>query len=258
MRPFKFIFSVLFILSVVAWRAPVATFWWASPTGSGTSCGTASLSPSGTPCLLQAAYNQAAPGDTVILRGGTYTGKFGFSTDTTAGNETTIRSYCAYLVGGCPANPSEWAKIDGYVHTTLNGEIDSSTTTLTLTDGSQFSQNDVVWIGDDGSAPAESLLLWTKSGNQFGPGNIRGYNGTTPTSHGNGAVVRNDSPVVTIDGNYTILRDVEVFSSLPIRSWNFTQSDPSLYASQGVRIFADHVSLINVIIHDTRDAIFSN
>lgn len=63
--------------------------------------------------------------------------------------------------------------------TTLAGDINSSVTTLSLTDGSSYSEGDTILIG------TENILLGVKNVNQF-TGCTRGYRLTTAVLHTNG------------------------------------------------------------------------
>ena len=192
------------------------------------------------PWDLQTALDQPAavqPGTTIYLRGGTYVGKFISNLTGTASNPITVRSY-----------PGEWAKIDGYVHTSLNGSIGTGTNPITLANASIFSDSTVVFIDN------EQIYMADKSGNTYS--NIgRGWGGTPVTSHSNGATVRDDSDIFNIDGAYTNFRDFEVMSSYTIRSYNLILFDPSAFRGEGINVHGNHIKLINLVIHDCREGI---
>src|SRR5262249_33844225 len=142
-------------------------------------------------------------GSTIYLRGGVYKGKFASQLTGTAGNEITVKSY-----------PGEWAVIDGYFTTTLNGSISSTTGTITLTDASKLKEGDAITFHDGSEGSEEQVYLNGKSGNTFTSCG-RGLNGTTAVSHTSGAMVVLGGNQLTINGSYAIYRDFEIRNSDP-------------------------------------------
>lgn len=103
--------------SEITFPTPTHTYY-ASPTGSGSACTLAS------PCSLQFAVNQAAAGETVLLRGGIYaTGEIDLPRSGAAGAPIILRSYKgeeAVLDGGDPATFTWTAQGGGVYHTSVN------------------------------------------------------------------------------------------------------------------------------------------
>lgn len=228
----------LIILCFLFAPASGATYY-ASTSGSGSSCSLAS------PCSIQTLATTACSADDIgYLRGGTYNFKLTFACSGTSGHPIVIRSY-----------PGELAVIDGYLTTTLNGAISNSQTTLTLTDGTKFPAGTFVIIDQ------EVIYLETKSSTNVASLANRNQGGTDggAASHSSGAIVRiGYAPQITINGDNVALRDLEILSSDPQRSFSRTLSDPSVHRGQGVQVAsgADNVSIINCKIHDNRDGIY--
>lgn len=204
--------------------------YYASPTGLASNSGTI-----GSPWSLQKALINASQtsGDTLYLRGGTYLGKYQSTL-----NGGTVRSY-----------PGEWAKIDGYYTTTLNGAIDASQTSFALTSAVEILAGSPgvtgIWIDD------EVIHTYGKSGNNITQ-SIRGYAGTTAASHANGATVRLTGNQLEIYGSNTIYRDFEITTSLPNRA--------NIYQYQrgsGIVNLGTDNSFINIISHDNVVGLFS-
>lgn len=218
--------SLSILLLVFAFAFPAfATTYYASITGSGTTCSLAS------PCTLTYALSSSSPvgaGHTLYLRGGTYLGKF--QSDLTGG---TVRSY-----------PGEWAVIDGYFTTTLNGAINSSQTSgIALADASNVLVAGVneIWVDN------EVITAFAKSGNTITSAS-RNAEGTTggAASHSDGATVRLVANYqLVVNGSNTTYRDFEVRSSLPNRTVIYQKM-----RGLGIHNIGDGNSYINLIIHD--------
>jgi len=218
--------------------------FYVSPNGSPSGNGSIS-----SPWDLQTALNQPSavqPGSTINLRGGTYKGKFISNLNGQPGNAITVQSY-----------PGEWARLDGYVTTTLNGSINSSTTSLTLVNGSSFKNGDDFTFRDGTTGTEEVVHLNGKSGSTF-TSCVRGWNGTAPISHSSGAMMILGGSQVTQNGSYTIWCDVEVTNSGPIRVQALPDDQSAPYGrGEGFFNVGAHNKFINCIIHDVQDGIFN-
>ena len=100
------------------------------------------------PLATALANSSQTAGDTLWLRGGTYTGKF-----ISALTGGTVRSYTG-----------EWAVIDGYTATTLNGAINSTQTNITVVNGDAILQ--AGW-SDEISIDGEMIKFCWSSGNNL-------------------------------------------------------------------------------------------
>ena len=172
-------------------------------------------SPSGNGSLtrpwdLQTALKQPSnvpPGATIYLRGGTYSGKFYSGLTGLLTLPITVRSY-----------PGEWAKIDGYVTTSLSSSIDSITTTMTVVDASNISIGSVISFHDQPSESAEEQIhVSGKAGNVLTI--TRGWSGTSPKNHDAGALCILGGNQLSVYGSDAIYRDFEITNSDPVRSW---------------------------------------
>lgn len=199
------------------------------------------------PWDLQTALSQPdgiKPGDTIYLRGGTYNGKF---TSKLAGSESspiTVRSY-----------PGEWAKIDGYVTTaatsSVPGGANGTDALFTVADGSKFKEGDQITIRDE--------QFYVRSSNNNTVTAIHGWNGTPTSSHPSGSLVVLGGNQLEINGAYTIYRDFEITNSDPVRSSPTpnSQNAPDL-RGEGVFHAGPRTKLINLVIHDCQEGIFTN
>jgi hypothetical protein len=198
---------------------------------------------------LQTALNHPAsvqPGATIYLRGGTYAGKFSSQLDGTAANPITVRSY-----------PGEWAKIEGYVTSTLGATINASTTTVTLANAAKFNVGQVFTFHDQTSESAEELVyIHNKNGNTLTI--IRGWGGTTLRQHNAGALCVLGGSQLTINGSHTIYREFEVTNSDPARTWDVvnTQNAPHI---RGACVFqtGPRNKLLNLLLHDCENGLFT-
>ncbi|HJZ69344.1 MAG TPA: hypothetical protein VKF81_14570, partial [Blastocatellia bacterium] len=222
--------------SLTVQSPPGGAQFYAAPNGSAS--GNGSLS---SPWDLQTALNQPAavqPGATINMRGGTYTGRFVSNLTGSAASPITVRSYSG-----------EWARIEGYATSTLNGAISATASSLVLVDGSKFGENQEVLID------MEVILLYVKTGaNTFTI--LRGRSGGTAAgTHSSAATVVGVSNIVTVNGSYTNYRDFEVTSTYPVRAYADLTLDPSHVRGEGVAVFGPNTKLINLIIHDAEDGI---
>jgi hypothetical protein len=92
----------------------------------------------------------------------------------------------------------EWA--GGTVRTTLNGNINSSATAITLTDGSSFPSGvkPFVLVIDRGTASEEKIICTSRTGNNLTVLQ-RGYDGSSAQSHTSGAYVEHILDAYTVD-----------------------------------------------------------
>ena len=220
--------------------------FYVSPTGSPS--GDGSL---GNPWDFQTALNQTAlvqPGATINLRGGVYTGHFTSRIVGSASNPITVRAY-----------PGETPKLDGYLRTTLAQSISNSVTTIVLTDGTGFTQgNEVIIDNGQGAMLGEDMYLGAKSGGTF-INSIRGWFGTTPTSHNAGELVVQTGHVLDIQGSDVVFRDLDIYNSDPARV-QFVEDSQSGPHKRGfaVNISGARTKLINCSVHDQGNGVFQN
>jgi hypothetical protein len=204
------------------------------------------------PWDLQTALNQpppVLPGSTIYLRGGTYIGKFTSRLLGTASAPIVVRSY-----------PDEWAKLDGYVRTTLAAALPNTPgdpVTVVINPNPALNDPSTVWVGNEIiylSRPSKDGATWTNC--------VRGYGGTSVAAHSVGDEARNDDNILTVKGSYALYRDFEILSSYPTRVYNYYLGGgiPSATRGQGVNIVDPvlGVKLINLIIHDAREGIYTN
>lgn len=203
----------------------------------GTSGGSGAI---GSPWDLQTALSHSGlGGQTVCLRGGTYNGKYVADLSGSAGNLVTFRSY-----------PTEWAVVDGYGHTTLNGSITNSGTSITLTDASSFGTQNIMAVID-----SEVILLRNRSGNNY-TNCIRGYNGSSAASHTSGATVIAKGDAITVTGSYIVFRDFEVKHSDPNREFTGNVNDGLMpNRGEGFNMSGPHCKVINMVLHDNQEGL---
>ena len=187
------------------------------------------------------------PGSTIYLRGGTYAGKFSSALTGTVSSPITVRSY-----------PGELARIDGYATTSLSGSITATATTITVVDASKFSIGSVITFHDQATEAAEEQAnIYNKSGNTLTVS--RGWNGTSSKVHNAGALMVLGGNQLTVNGSDAIYRDFEITNTDPVRSWGTSvngQNGPHV-RGEGVFHTGARTKLINLIIHDVQDGIFS-
>jgi len=224
---------------------PTGPAFYVAPNGSASGNGSIN-----NPWDLQTALNQPSgvqPGATIYLRGGTYNGKFTSALAGTVSSPIVVRAY-----------PGEWAKIEGYVTTTLSGNISASATTVTLSNASRFNVGQVITFHDQPSESAEEQVhIYGKTGNTLNV--VRGWNGTTPRSHNTGALCVLGGSQLTLNGTDTIYQDFEVTNSDPVRIWDVinTQNAPHLRGACVFLIGARN-KLVNLAIHDCENGVFTS
>src|SRR6266851_10415745 len=165
---------------------PTGLAFYVAPNGSPSGNGSIT-----NPWNLQTALNQrlrVVPGATIYLRGGTYTGKFSSNLTGLLTLPITVRSY-----------PGEWATIDGYATTTLNGAVTANDTTMTVVDASKIIVGSVISIHDQPTESAEEQIhIGNKTGNVLSID--RGWNGTTANPHSAGVLCVLGGNQLTING----------------------------------------------------------
>lgn len=211
--------------------------YYASPTGSPT--GTGSLSD---PWSLQAALSNSTvivAGSTLCLRGGTYRGKF-----QSILNDVTVR-----------AAPNENPVIDGYLYTTLVGDIDLLTTTITVADASAF----IIPRRDGGAnsliVDGEALFINSITGNTIEVTRAAAGSSTVAVPHLSGTLVRLAGDQLFTSGNNTTYQNIEIKNSDPLRNW-ITDGGEGL---RGAGIFnsGNGNKFVNLVVHDNLNGIFS-
>lgn len=220
-----------FALSLAAASGDAADYYVAVG-GSGSTCSLAA------PCSLQFALgNQAVfgPGDTIYLRGGTYTGKF---TSTLDGG--TVLSY-----------PGEWAVLDGYRTTTLSASLTSASGTATVASTAGIFPANVLVIDGEDMQVAAVVNATTLSV-------VRGWSGTTAAAHSSGASVYVKSAGnFTVDGgDNTTYRDFEVRDSNPYRDLRAARAGTARGAGVTMIGAADGNRLVHLVLHDNSNGIF--
>lgn len=224
--------QIIFLLVLAA--TTLAADFYASPTGTGSTCSLAS------PCALQTAFSNEAtmgPGDTLWLRGGTYSGKFLSTLD-----GGTVRSYTG-----------EWAVIDGYVHSTLAADLDATSSSFTLVDGTGF----LSIASDEVEMAGEVLKFGTRTGNSFTGFTQRAASGSigAASAHPAGTVVVWAGNQLFITGSNTTYRDFEIKNSDPNRDDTVNAMNSR---GNGIGNVGASNSFINLIVHDNLNGIFTS
>lgn len=187
-------------------------------------------------------------GSTVYLRGGRYVGNFNVSLNGTVAAPIKVRSY-----------PGEWAVFDGYdPSVTLTSAVgtngsNSVTVTATVSDtsklrngGSQSLENEEIYITNINAATKTITFL-------------RGWGASAIVAHPIGAIIQpHGGTVIVATGSNTWLMDFEVMSSDPVRQTSIAGSGPvDIHRSSGIDINGDGIKLINLVIHDVVNGIFT-
>ena len=223
--------AMLFL--VPAWGTQFYVSSTASPQGDGSI---------GNPWLLGAALANpnggVAPGDTILLRGGLYKGRFTSSLKGAPGNPIVVRSY-----------PGEWARIDGHAHVSLLTAVTASDTTFEVSDVSAIHLGTVLRLNN------EDCQVFIITGNKVRVS--RGWSGTTPIAHPAGSLIGFKNTILELRGDYTNYMDFEVMSSDPNRSTLIPGSDPvDIARGDGIFVAGVGLKLINLIVHDAEDGFF--
>ena len=184
------------------------------------------------------------PGDTIYLRGGNYSGKFVSLLSGSRSSPITVRSY-----------PNEWAKIDGYVSTVTTSPVSRGAggedVVFTVADGSKFRDGNAITIDDE--------QFYVRSSEKNVVTALHGWNGTESTSHSAGMEVTLGGNQLEIRGSDAIYWDFEVTNSDRIRTSAApnSQNAPRL-RGEGVWHAGARTKLINLVIHDCQEGIFTN
>jgi len=238
MRQCKFVIGYVLFLALPA----LAADFYAAPTGSASNNGSIAA-----PWSLAKALNPGTgvvqPGDTVYLRGGRYVGHFYSSLAGTSSAPIKVKSY-----------PGEWAVLDGYnISVQLTSSLASSTSdrTVSVTDASRILQGNPYVIDN------EHVQISSIQGNTLTIN--RAWNGTSVAAHAPGATIQIFSGnVLSPGGSYTWFMDLEIMSSDPVRQTAISGSDPlDILRPQGVYMGGSGNKLINLVIHDLRNGIFT-
>jgi hypothetical protein len=212
------------IITILLLAACTLAEKYASPAGSGTACTI------GSPCALKYAVANC-PGETLWLRGGTYTGKFALSSAS-----CTVRNY-----------PNETPVLDGYVTGTITGSLDAVQTTINFGGTYAFTLGDDIKISN-----GEIVHIFSGTSPTFDV--VRGWAGTTATTHSASAPWRLEGTNLSITGSGVPFWGIEVTESNPTRAY------PGLTGGSGgqgggISIAANDVSVINCVVHDTLNGI---
>lgn len=195
----------------------------------------------GDPWDLQTALANGSQtsGDTLWLRGGTYTGRF---TSTLSGG--TVRSYT-----------DEWAIIDANKTTTLSGALNASQTNVTLASTAGLAEGETI-------GTQLEIMYITSVINSTQLTVVRGWNSTAAVTHTDGATVYLTGSAFIVSGNNTTYRDFEVMTSYTVRDYNIDgpQNHDGYYASVRGGAISSFTSTgnnyINLIVHDNGNGFF--
>ncbi|MFN0279332.1 MAG: cohesin domain-containing protein [Pyrinomonadaceae bacterium] len=211
--------------------------YYASPTGTAGGNGTIS-----NPWNLQTAlFNSGiiVAGKTLCLRGGIYRGKF----KSTLNGGGTVR-----------AAPDEYPIIDGYAYTTLTQDIDAVQTTFTVTDASVIAASITSSAADTLIIDGEAFAVTSIVGNTINADRAGSGSSTIAVPHLAGSLVRLAGNQLTVTGNNTTYRDIEIRNSEPLRNWQ-TDGAEGLRGA-GVTNTGDANKFLNLIVHDNLIGIF--
>jgi hypothetical protein len=183
-------------------------------------------------------------GDTIYLRGGTYAGKFVSLLTGTQSSPIYVRSY-----------HDEWAKIDGYVSTATSSSVargaGGEDVVFSVVDGSKFSEGSQITIDDE--------VLYVRRSESNVITAIHGWNGTESTAHAAGVQVTLGGNQLEVRGSDAVYLDFEITNSDPVRTSATanSQNAPRL-RGEGVWQAGLRTKLINLVIHDCQEGIFTN
>jgi hypothetical protein len=154
--------------------------------------------------------------------------------------------------------PGEWAKIEGYLTTTLAEALPNAPgdpVTVVVADGRAFSDPTSVFIGSEiltlGRRQPDGRT-WTNS--------VRATSGTIPSAHSVGDLVFDNSKTLTVSGQYTYYRDFEVMNSNPTRDYNLDwgQLAPGVRGTGIFVVGSTGIKFINLVIHDNQEGIYAS
>jgi len=172
-------------------------------------------------------------GDTLLLRGGTYLGKYLASL-----SGVTVRSA-----------PGEWAVIDGFRITTLAAAITATQTSITVVDSGGLKPASALVIED------EWISVQTVTGNVLGV--VRGQGGKLKAPHTAGTLVVHGGNQLQVTGSDNTFRDFEIRNSDPVRTQvpPDAQSAPRL-RGEGIFQLGSRNKFVNLVIRDCQDGLF--
>lgn len=230
------------VLTIYA-DAPPTVNYYASPTGSGTTCSDASPCPLSYLLSASSPINSAPCTNVGNLKGGTYPvwGVKSFLNGTTD---------CRAVL---QSKSGEWARIDGYGNTTLTAGVNTSTTTFTVV------STDGIEVGDFALIDSELVYL-SAVVNATTLTVIRANGGTTAASHSGGAILKNANPVLKLESSETDYRDFEILHGDP-SSASRALPAPYVVYPRPETVWAESSTndrLINLIIHDGREGVFKS
>lgn len=209
--------------------------FYASPNGTSSGNGTTA-----NPWDLQTAFGKTSVitnGKTLCLMAGTYTGKF--------------RS--PLVNANVRSGPGQVVKLDGYRTTTLTSAINSTQTSFSIADASNLLTGgaDEIVIG------GEVIKVFAKSGNTITSclrGASNSLNGGEPHAAGSTVVTAGD--VLYVAGARTTYRDLEIMNSRPSRDGNV--ENQGVGRGSGVVVVGDGNKLVNLVVHDNHNGIFTS
>lgn len=220
---------VILVLAVINAPALHASNWYAAPSATS---GDGSIT---NPWNLNIALRNTGiqPGDTLYLRGGTYSGNFVSTLNGLAPNYITVRSY-----------PGEWAVIEDGIIGTLLTNMDAVTDPVHIVIANSEWWHIAQGIIIDGE------IMQLGDGSTGTNWNVnRGWGGTTATSHSAGSRVIISASILQHTGTNTIFRDFEITSVLSTNrnvgtNWAFGSGLNLLPPGLGNKA-------INLVIHNT-------
>lgn len=180
-----------------------------------------------------------AAGDTLYLRGGVYAGIFDSRLRGMPGTFITVQSA-----------PGEWAIIDGYATSALTVAVDLTVKAFRLADPSRYVSGMVLHIEN------EQVQVQSGAGNVLTV--VRGWNGTKAAFHPAGALVFPSSSILEDHAAFTIYRDFEIRDSNPNRVFGAGGDASNQRSGSGIFSYGTSTKFINLVIHDTQDAVFSS
>ena len=229
--------ALVFILTT----ASFASQYYAAPTG--TSSGDGSITK---PWDLQTALSQPAavkPGDTIWLRGGTYTGKFVSRLSGTTQNPIKVMAYS-----------NEWPVLDGNFNSTLLSNMPAATiggiTTITVPSTLGISLVNELMIDQE-------QVQISKIINATSLSVVRGYQGSCNNApcpaHAQGINIFLWGVTLEIYGQYTWFQGFEVMDSSTKRISQYpgSNSEFDISSTTGVEVEGAGTKTINLVIHDT-------
>jgi hypothetical protein len=221
----------------VGWPAGPAEGWYVSTTG--TPAGDGSYADPWDIITALAHPVSVQPGDTIWLRGGTYTGVYKSVLTGTAANPIVVRNYA-----------NERVTIDGNVSTTLSAAITSAgQTSITLTNAAAIPVRSGMYLLIEG-ATQELVYVSNVVGNVLTV--ARGQDGSTASTHNSGVSVHPATQsMLIVEGGYTWYWGIEFTNTDLVRVTAIGGSSPYNARTGGVDVStADGIRIINTVIHD--------